>query len=357
MRLFARLAVAMLVLALPRQAFALAMETFGNQHVVRQPDWADGVLEVVNLESRVYSYWVNGNESFFYAGNSRALNEALRKYASVQTDYRALILLPGPATQKSFQGKTIAFDWQLHVPSGIYKAVAKRRHAVMTLYVKAPKPGVPADPRQIESWIRDLESSAYQTREQAERHLQELGQGAKPNLRAALGSRLSPESYRRVNALLQQLPDLDVSDLEIPKGITVLTVSDLLAAGFRDLDNKDQHIRGSAIQELTSLASYSDKVVPAVIKKLDPGENEWVRRVAAGCLSSLGVSAKAAIPTLQRGLADRDANVQKAFQEAINVIEKAKQAPEAELKKKRALLNELEEFRKAQPGGRAGFVR
>src|SRR5947209_17359605 len=81
-----------LFLALPATAFALGEERFGNAPAVKQPDWASGVLDVVNLDSRVYSQWVNGNENFFYRGNARALNEALRKYAAVKDDVRRLIL-------------------------------------------------------------------------------------------------------------------------------------------------------------------------------------------------------------------------------------------------------------------------
>src|SRR6516162_10429648 len=95
MKTVAGVIVVGLLLALPATALALATETFGNAPAVKQPDWAEGVLDVVNLKSRVYSQWVNGNENFFYRGDAQALNEALRKYAAVKADVRQLILLPG----------------------------------------------------------------------------------------------------------------------------------------------------------------------------------------------------------------------------------------------------------------------
>jgi len=61
----------------------LHSEEFGKAPVAERPDWADGVLKVVNLESRVYSQWANGKESYFYRGKGQALNEALRQYATV----------------------------------------------------------------------------------------------------------------------------------------------------------------------------------------------------------------------------------------------------------------------------------
>src|SRR5205085_2599004 len=126
MKTVAGTAVVALLFALPATVLALATETFGNAPAVKQPDWAEGVIDVVNLQSRVYSHWVNGNENFYYRGNAQALNEALRKYAAVKDDVRQLILLPGSGKTQTFKGKPIDFDWQLHVPSGIYKAVSKR---------------------------------------------------------------------------------------------------------------------------------------------------------------------------------------------------------------------------------------
>src|SRR5947208_3228663 len=108
------------LLALPAMALALAFESFGNASATKQPGWAEGAIGVVNLESRVYSRWVNGNEHFFYRGNARALNEALKRYAAVKADKRRLVLLPGRGKMQSFDGKAIAFGWQFHVPSGIY---------------------------------------------------------------------------------------------------------------------------------------------------------------------------------------------------------------------------------------------
>src|SRR2546425_10574825 len=112
------------LLAFPAWVLALGEESFGNAPKVKQPEWADGVIDVVNLKSRVYSQWVNGNENFFYHGNVKALNEALENFAAVKDEVRELILLPGAGKTQSFHGQAIEFDWQLHVPSGIYRDVS-----------------------------------------------------------------------------------------------------------------------------------------------------------------------------------------------------------------------------------------
>src|SRR5262245_46522536 len=124
MKVAITLVVVAVVLAFPAVALALATETFGNAPMVKQPGWADGVIDVINLNSRVYSYWVNGNENFFYQGDAAALNEALRKFAAIKGGPRRLVLLPGRGKTQTFSRKAIDFDWQFHVPSGIYMAVS-----------------------------------------------------------------------------------------------------------------------------------------------------------------------------------------------------------------------------------------
>jgi hypothetical protein len=77
---------AAVLLAVPVVALALAEGGEGNAPRVKQPEWAEGVIDVVNLKSRVYYFWVNGNENFYYRGDAKALNEALRTYAAVKAD-------------------------------------------------------------------------------------------------------------------------------------------------------------------------------------------------------------------------------------------------------------------------------
>lgn len=347
MKMVAGTALVALFMALPVPVFALGMETFGNAPVVKQPEWADGVLDVVNLKSRVYSQWVNGNENFFYRGNAQALNEALRHYAAVQDDARQLILLPGSGKTQTFDRKPIEFDWQLHVPSGIYKAVAKKNHAVMTVHVNALQPRALRERKQIDQWLADLDSEQFQTREKAELGLQKMGQDAKPFLRAALKAGPALEVRRRLEELLDKLVGFDVSDLEIPEGITVVSVDDLLAVHAKGLKDTDATVCGMAIQELSNFASYSDEVVPALIEMLKKDKNEYVRRVAAGCLPYLGTKARSAVPALKDGLQDPDANIRSTFESAIGQIESAKDKPgqEDEVKKNLAILKEIKEYK------------
>lgn len=346
--------VTLLVLALPATVRALGEESFGNAPMVRQPDWAAGVLEVVNLESRVYRRWVNGNEHFYYRGNFKALNEALRKYAAVQADVRQLVLLPGSGKTQSFEHKPVAFDWQFHVPSGIYKAVSKRSNPILTAYVNATRPRPAQDRKRIDGWLADLSSDSFAARDKASQELEKLGQDAKPFVREALKAGPTPEARRRLQALLDVLTGLDVTDLEVPAGVTVVTPDDLVVEYLKGLKAADPTVRGMAAQDLHELGSYSDKVVPPLTEALRDEKHEWVRRVAAGCLGHLGTQAKAAVPVLKQGLNDPDGNVRSAYQAALEQIESARDEPgQAErLKRERAILDEINEFKKAAGGGK-----
>lgn len=62
-----------------------------------------------------------------------------------------------------------------------------------------------AEPRRLARWLADLDSDEFQTREQATRELEKLGDAAEAALRAALEKHPPPESRRRMRWLLQRL--------------------------------------------------------------------------------------------------------------------------------------------------------
>ncbi len=352
MKLSTRILLVAVAVSAPTPVFALGTETFGNAPAAKQPEWAVGVIDVVNLKSRVYSYWVNGNENFFYRGDAAALNEALKAFAAIKDDERRVILLPGTGQTQPFNRKPITFDWKLHVPSGMYRAATKQTHAVLTVYVPAAKPAGGVDKKAIEKWIEELDSVTFQTREAAQEELRKLGREVKPNLRAALGSRPSAEQRARIEKLLNGIGSIDAGDLDIPKGVTVVVVEDLLAEYKKGLASTDPTLSGLAVQGLTGLAPYSDEVIPLVAGMLVADKNEYVRRSAAGCLGYLGAAAKSALPALKAGLEDADANVRAAFKAAVEQIESAKE-PSGKVdaaKVTKAILKELEAVKKSAAG-------
>ncbi len=345
-----------LVLASASPILALGTETFGNAPAVNQPEWAKGILDVVNLKSRVYSVWVNGNEHFYYSGNAKELNEAIKKFSEVQSEVRRLMILPGNGKTQSFGGKPIAFGWQLHVPSGIYKAIAKKNHAEMTVYINGIKPLAVQDPKQIANWLSKLADEEFKVRESAQKELEKLGNDAKPFLLDALKNQTSAEARGRIEMLLGKLRVFDVTDLDIPKSIEVVTMDDLMAEYWKGLKDPDQYKCTDAIQGLSTFSPYDSKIVPALIEMLKKDKNEYIRRVAASCLCNLETPVESIVAALKEGLEDPDMNIRNHFQASLDRIEQAKQkseeakektAKEERLKRERAIAKEIADFKKA----------
>jgi hypothetical protein len=351
-------AVMAVFLAVPTTAlaFSLVEETVGNAPMVKRPDWHEGILDIVNLPTRVHATRSVGDlvniveENFFYQGDARALSEALRKFAAVKTDDRQLILLPGRGKLRSRMVKTVEFDWQLQVHNGDSKEVTGSRHAVLTVFVSMVRPQGRPDRIRIERLIGELGKESFEKRQDAERELQTLEREARPFLRAALKARKELEVLRRIERLLARLPGLDAGDLEIPPGMPALTATDLFAEHCKGLFDRDLTRCSRAAHGLIRLAPHNARVVPALTDLLKKNHKELIRRVAAACLGSIGARAKPALPALKMGSDDRDPNIRIAFQGAIDEIDKARNdaEPDEEVKKRMAILTELDDFNKAR---------
>jgi hypothetical protein len=123
--LVAALAMALLGSWLAQQAFALATETKGNAPLSEKnyTEWP-GIMPLVNDKARVYQRWVNGNERFFFKGTTKKLNVALAHFARVGVKNHVVVLRPGPAVQQSFDKTAIPYNWDLHVIGGIARSRA-----------------------------------------------------------------------------------------------------------------------------------------------------------------------------------------------------------------------------------------
>ncbi len=177
--------------------------------------------------------------------------------------------------------------------------------------------------------------------------LAKLGNDAKPFLRAALKGQPSLEKRRRVESLLDRLPrGYDVTDFEIPSGLALVTIDDLLAQNLKKMHDPDTYLSGDALEELAPLALYSDRVIPAIMTMLDNGKNEWVRRVAALNLADIGFSARSALPILKEGLHDPDMNIRKVFQMAFEKLDKAASRPAEETRTMVAIAEDIRELKK-----------
>jgi hypothetical protein len=337
------------LLILPVAALGLGFESFGNAPVGNQAGWAEGAVDVVNLKSRVYSLWGGaGNLNFYYQGDARDLNEAIRKFAAIKAPERRLVLFPGRGKAYSSERKVIDFDWRLHAPAGRYQAATKNKHAVLTACINTERPRGTLDRKKAVKWITDLDDDSFETRESASRELEKLRALAKPLLRETLKGRPSPEVRRRINTLLARLRGFDVDDLEIPAGVTVVTAGELLDGYLKDLSDIDETKCVEAMWGLVELAPCSNKVVPALTGMFAKDKSAYIRSVAAVYLGNICGPAKSALPALKAGLSDADQNVRSACQRATKQIEEARPEPRwgEEVQRRGAILKDLVEWKK-----------
>ena len=128
-----------------QNVFALATEEIGNAPIseLNYTNWK-GIVPLVNDKARVYQVWVNGNENFYFKGNTKALNAALSAFAKVEVKNHVVVLRPGPIERRSIRDKTlIQFNWELHVIGGIAASRATddiedlewQKYPVLTIYI------------------------------------------------------------------------------------------------------------------------------------------------------------------------------------------------------------------------------
>ena len=114
-------------------ALALGTEEFGNRPVPERDytEWPN-LLRVLNDPHRVYHYWVNGGEGFYFQGPAEALNQALRWFALVRMEPREAVLLPGPASGASLTGgRTYSYDWCVSLNGGISRMMTRGKGSLI----------------------------------------------------------------------------------------------------------------------------------------------------------------------------------------------------------------------------------
>ena len=257
---FATLAAVSFLFALSTPALhSMGTESFGNSPVTAQEGWAKGVVAVASGPGRLYTHWINGNESFYFLGKTAALNEALKLFAKIEDQRRELVLLPGPGEARTFDGARLPCDWKLMVPSGIYLNLA-RKEAGTEVFVKQATLTVYVTPGRLE-----------------------------------------------------------LDELAIPPGVRVLGEKDLLDRYLRGLGSADAQVRGQAAYHLGSLPR-AEGIIPPLVRSLkDP--DDYVVLCAAGVLGELGRAAAASLPALRENLEGRKEQVRRTLDEAIRKIE------------------------------------
>jgi hypothetical protein len=329
-------------------------EHFGNARIGNEFGFNADALAAVNLDSRVYWYEVNGNPTFFFHGDTEALNQALTQFAAIKNFDAAkgerleVVLLPGVGDTRNFKGDLIPSDWNVQIPAGFRRPSTNPR---LTIHISQEKMKLTVEEKQVLAWIASLDNDDFAKREHADQELTKLGTAVRPLLRKALEAKPAPsaEAPRRIKGMLDKLKGIELDQLKIPKGIAVLEVSDLLEKARKSLKSKDAQERGLAAGDLGGLGYYGEDVLPELVKVLKTDKEEYARASAAFALGRLDKIAETALPALREGAKDSNKVVSNACEQALAMFAKAKDEPnkDAEAKKMRAIRKTIHEFHQA----------
>ncbi len=263
--------------------WALGTEEFGNKPLNENNygNWP-GISPVVNTKARVYSNWVNGNEHFYCVGDTADLNVALKDFAAIETPDRQLVIRPGIGETRTFQGKKVRFDWEVHLMGGISSHIT-------TLH------------KGDQIWSKS------------------------PVLTVYLGD------------------NIDLSQLEIPEGITLVSLTKLKKR-FVDaiLTSTDLTVRGWGCGELAQLDPMDQASVEPIVTRLQDQEI-WVRQNAAGALAAFGAKAQIALEPMREASKSDDEGLKDESQKSIAAIEADVENHEKETRYQNAM-KEIEKF-------------
>lgn len=258
--------------ATPANVPGLGFETFGNKPI-KDPygEWP-GLLSVINDPHRVYHYWVNGGQGFYFEGDTEALNQALERFARVEANTLEVAILPGPARETSLQRqREFKYDWSLRVNSGIAAYRARGEGGLV--------------------WNKDPMLTVY------------VGGGGA----------------------------IALQNLRIPPGISVLQLKDLRERHVKAIrESNDVHVRGWGAGSLARLDHFSNESLGAISGLLQD-TNDWVRLNAVGALTAFGKKAVYYLPALRQMAEIPHEYLQKAAKSAAESIGAANEDPADEL--------------------------
>jgi len=111
------LASTLISLALCTPAFPWVAEHPAQLPVGGATGWPAGLRELVNREGRVYGYFINANDFFFFTGDTESFNDFLEQYARLKGTPLTLIVHPGRGITSRLgeKEKKITFDWEVEV--------------------------------------------------------------------------------------------------------------------------------------------------------------------------------------------------------------------------------------------------
>jgi len=107
------------ILALALAGFAVSEAAALGRDFSKEELEANGQL--VKGQKPVHGYWINWDDTYFYSGDTAALNQFLVAYGKLQHFKLKVVIHSGAKTSRSLgdrTGRDIPFDWSLRIQNG-----------------------------------------------------------------------------------------------------------------------------------------------------------------------------------------------------------------------------------------------
>jgi len=139
MKRSAAFVVVLAALGCARTSYGLATERIGPTSAQGRPMPEQSGL--LGHPSRVYSRWVNGNESFYFKSTPAEINDLIRLFSQARVRDHELWIKAGKPRIASFRGDEIDYNVEFHVVGGIVLSVYRVKETpdtydpTLTVYV------------------------------------------------------------------------------------------------------------------------------------------------------------------------------------------------------------------------------
>jgi hypothetical protein len=140
-----------MLLVTASDAFALGSDYPADRPVTGSTNWPAGMSTLVNSTNRVWGFFVNAEDIFFFSGGAPQLTSFLRDYARLEgVETHRLVIHDGAGEAKSPWEKTgRSCDWKLYLcPKGWHNVgvlLKQRTNSVEVLQRAAKEPGYVAE--------------------------------------------------------------------------------------------------------------------------------------------------------------------------------------------------------------------
>lgn len=337
------------VLLIPAIASALATEQIGNGPINQSFGLAPDVMDIANMDSRVYWYEVNANPTFYFKGDAKELRKALAKFAALKHERKEIILFAGHGKTRTLsRDQEIPFGWSFHVPNGFSfrgKSEVDDNRATLTIHLPALRGKPPEKPEELAKWIADLSNDQFKTRAQAEKNIEDLGVAALPAIQKALEAKPSAEAVSRLERLRDRAgQNLSVGILDIPPGIPVIGYEALLKRSQTEIENKSPEVRAYAISTIPAEQTTTEELLAFYEKVLAKEQENYPILCALGGISRMESKAKSLKPLIEKLQKSEDKNVRNASEAAIKSIEKTEVTTATPDPKLELIRREISEF-------------